>query len=162
MNCIGVVGIMVLFCRCTTTVDSSLGRFHPSPRVKEILAWPDDSGSVYYQARQFDGLDYRATLSRAAHGDAQALSRLFVYTKSGSLTGEGSLSHMDALGELLKQWGDRDYARVLRQQPVEVIGSVASALNEFWGHAGWPKGEYPTTQSLCARSTSVDTHSAEQ
>lgn len=65
--------------------------------------------------------------------------------------GEGAITHLEVLGELLKQWGDASYAKVLGEQPPEVIWSVAQSLNEFWGYAGWPRGKFPTTQKLCGK-----------
>ncbi|MBK1884655.1 hypothetical protein JIN85_19725 [Luteolibacter pohnpeiensis] len=120
--------------------------------MTEILTWPDEGGSVYYQARRFDGFDYRSTLTKASLGNTIALSRLFEYTKNGSQMGEGAETHIEVLGELLKQWGDADYAVVLHAQPAEVITSVAGSLNEFWGYPGWPKGRFPETEKLCNRT----------
>jgi len=61
------------------------------------------------------------------------------------------MTHIEVLGELLKQWEDTDYARVLEKQPTEVIRDVAASLNEFWGSSGWPQKKFPMTQKLCAR-----------
>jgi len=134
-------------------MDFTAGRFHPSPRVKEILTWPDEGGSVYYQARRFDAFEYRDALTKAAMGDTQSLGRLFEYTRNGSQMGEGAETHIEVLGELLKQWGDTQYGKVLNEQPTEVIRSVAQTLNEFWGYTGWPRSKYPITQRLCTKSS---------
>jgi hypothetical protein len=141
----------ILLNQCGTIIHSSDNRSVPSPSIKEILSWPETGGSVYYQARHNDGFQYREELTKAAHGDELALARLLEYTKSGSVMGEGQESHIEVLGELLKQWGDFHYSKVLENQPTEVIMIVSQLLNEFWGYEGWPHDKYPATSRLCAR-----------
>ncbi|MCX6880571.1 MAG: hypothetical protein NTW21_43210 [Verrucomicrobia bacterium] len=150
---IGLTALMLLLSQCADVSDFRTNRFRPSPRVAEILSWPEEGGSVYYQARRSDGFYYRATLAKAAKGEATALSKLFAYTRTNHLTGEGAESHIDVLGELLKQWGDHDYGRILQLESPAVIRGVALSLTEYWGPASWPKDRYPMTENLCARIT---------
>jgi len=70
MNCIGAVISVLVMNQCIATVHSTAPRFYPSPRLKQILTWPDDGGSVSYQARRFDEFQYRDTLTRATLGDS--------------------------------------------------------------------------------------------
>ena len=152
IKCIKMITLVVLFNQCTASMNSSAHRFHPSPRVKDILTWRDEGGSVYCQARSHDNYDYRGTLDRASRGDSQALQSIFVYTKNGSQMGEGAETHIEVLGELLKQWGDPDYANVLSNQTSEVTRSVSQMLNEYWGYPGWPRDKYAITHRICAGS----------
>ena len=152
INFIGAAILVVLLNQCIAPIHLPASRIDSSPRLKEILTWRD-KGSVYSQARQFDGFEYRETLTKASLGDSKALGSLFEYTKNGSQMGEGAETHIEVLGELLRQWGDTQYGRVLNEQPTEVIRSVAQTLNEFWGYAGWPRSKYPITQRLCTRSS---------
>lgn len=164
IKCLSATTLVALLNQCAPTMDSSAGRFHPSPRVREILTWPEESGSVYDQARHNDMFDYRATLNKAAHGSEQALARLFRYTESGSQMGEAAITHAEVLGELLKQWEDARYAKILADQRSEEITSVADSLNEFWGYSGWPRSTFPITQKLCVKSIQAeeDVHGSTQ
>jgi hypothetical protein len=113
-NYIGVTILIVLLNQCTAPIYLPTPRFDSSLRLREILTWRDEGGA-YSQARRFDGFEYRDALAKATLGDSQALADLFEYTKNGSQMGEGAITHMEVLGELLKQWGDASYAEVLGQ-----------------------------------------------
>ena len=155
-SAIALVVFGLFLTQCTAVSPSQCNRLRPSPRVAAILAWPDEGGSVYYQAKRTDGFDYRTNLAKAAVGEESALSKLFVYTRTNHLMGEGSESHIEVLGELLKQWGDLDYAKILQLESTTVIREVAVQLDEFWGHPGWPKAKYPVTERLCAQTAKAE------
>lgn len=155
-SAIALVVFGLLLSQCTAVSNSQSNRLRPSPRVAAILAWPDEGGSVYYQAKRTDGFDYRTNLAKAAVGEESALSKLFVYTRTNHLMGEGSESHIEVLGELLKQWGDLEYAKILQLESPTVIREVAAVLDEFWGYPGWPKEKYPVTEKLCAQTVKAE------
>jgi len=117
-------------------------------RLSKIAGWKEEVGSVYYQARIYDYFDYRTTLNKAIQGEPEALGSMFQYTSTGTLFGEGAITHAEVLGELLKLWGDEPYSRILGMQTESVRRKVVSSLDEFWGYPGWPAGRFPLTRAL--------------
>jgi len=144
-----VVQIACIACQCAPVGHANDSKYHPSPHILEELRMPDESGDVYTQARRYDGFNYRKTLAKAANGDSHALSQLFVYTHTSSLMGEGANTHIEVLGELLEQWGDKAYAEVLIHETPVIRQAVAEDLNEFQGHSGRPEKRFPLTYSIC-------------
>jgi hypothetical protein len=147
----------VLVSSCVHPGPSPAGDPQAKTELMEIANYPASRGSIFYQASNNDHFDYRKPLKRAMEGDAEALATLFRYSHTGTLLGEGAMTHMDVLRELLKLWGDKPYADVLKKQPLSVRESVGSWLNESWGPVGeWPEDRFPITRSL--RKSAYETY----
>lgn len=116
-------------------------------QLREDLAGKEAPGSLFYQAR-LDRVDYRKLLRGAIAKDDDALARLFRYTSTGNLMGEGAEEHCGILRKLLLFRGDREFARVLAKEPPKVRDVVVSWIGYAWPHPGWRPNEFPRTYRL--------------
>jgi hypothetical protein len=102
------------------------------------------------------GLDYTADLDKAIHGDGQALRRLLVFTTYESLDAASSQGHAATLGELIRNLGDKAFAKALEDQPPSVRGSVGDSIRYDLGLDDEPdvakaSREFQTTYPQTAR-----------
>jgi hypothetical protein len=105
----------------------------------------DEKGDVIYQAR-LDGFDYRTSLTSAINKDAKSLASLLDYTADGQLMGVGADEHCEVLLNLLKHWGDSQFATVLQRRSLRVQDHVKGALE--YENPQWRPDQFPKTYRL--------------
>jgi hypothetical protein len=88
-------------------------------------------------------VDYRALVNAATARDSAALARLFAVP---GLDGAGAETHADVLWALLRRWGDRSFARVLRRLPAPARARVLCDI-DFAAEADWSR-RFPKTFGL--------------
>ena len=143
-----MLGLSWAMSSCVRSDSQILRDSKAGARLIEIAGWEENAGGAYCQARIYDHFDYRTTLNKAMQGNPEALGSMFQYTSTGTLMGEGAITHVEVLGELLKFWGDEPYSKILGRQTEAVRREVFSSLDEFWGYPGWPAGQFPLTRAL--------------
>jgi hypothetical protein len=105
----------------------------------------DDKGDVIYQAK-LDGFDYRTHLTCAINKDEESLALLLDYTANGQLMGVGADEHCEVLLNLLKHWGDSEFATILANRSLNVRNHVKEALKYENPH--WSQDQFPKTYKL--------------
>ena len=94
------------------------------------------------------GIDYAGALDRAIAKEPAGLITLFRFTTSHWHDGGVAETHDLIIMGLLQRWGDRDFARVLRQQPRRVRKAVIDAIEYWFPYPRWRPTQFPLTYSL--------------
>jgi len=89
-------------------------------------------GSIYAQAKA-DGINYRPILRSAIGLDQKALISLFAMKSMG----EGGETHCANLRDLMKLWGDAQFAKIVATQPAEIRDLVVSNIDYAWADPEW-------------------------
>jgi hypothetical protein len=135
----------LMFAICLTLFSCTAGpTSSPKRRLRYYLAEKTEGGDIFSQAA-LSGVDYRQLLRGATAKDPASLAAIFRFC---GVMGEGAESHSEILYQLLRLWGDADYALVLSKQSPEVRSSVIANLDNQWGYSGWPPTEFPITYRL--------------
>lgn len=141
------IRILTLCLMLSGVCEAAEGMASAHKQLQEYLNTPSEPGDVFTQAK-LDQVEYRILLAGAISRQADSLAALFRYTANGNLMGEGAETNCDILRQLLILWGDRQYAEVLRKQPLKIRIAVISALDYAWPHPGWEASNYPETYQL--------------
>ena len=89
---------------------------------------PIRTARLLLQQSRAVGVDYVPTLRNAAKGDDASLKQLFELTDAGKFTVEAEQCHIEALAELLKRLGDRQFAVALAHEPDDTRRAVVNGL----------------------------------
>jgi len=132
----------------------SLATAEPSPHqieakrsLEEAVQMEECGGSIYAQVK-VAGIDYRTTLRSAIDLDHKALISLFAM----KFMGEGGETHCANLRDLMKLWGDAQFAKIVATQPAEIRDLVVSNIDYAWADPEWSL--YPKTLSTSPDSIS--------
>jgi hypothetical protein len=139
------VTILVL-CLGTSLLHAS----EPRPTAGSIIA---SSGDAPLTAK-LTKFDYKRHLRDAALEKDDGLRQLFRFTISESFVGAGATDHCHILRDLLRLWGDREFARTLAAESPRVRSAVISAIDYTWPYPGWKPAQYPATYHLAQHDTS--------
>ena len=136
----------LLLCIAISTASAK----EPKPTAKSILEFGGGDAPGTAKLTKFP---YARHLRSAVQMQDDGLGHLFRFTDSESFIGSGAESHCIALRDLLRLWGDREFARVLAAESPKVRSAVIAALDYTWPHPGWQPKEFPATYRLAKHNT---------